>query len=431
MARPKKNTETTKIAIKKSLSLPGLSDIIAESSFGWDLLIKRFSKFAKTYGFHKIETPILEESSLYSSPDIAATITGRNFITFDTAGKNVAVRPSILPSVLRAYSQNKVYETSPLSKWVYSGLSVWLGAKNQFVNNYEFGLEVIGTFTHLTEAQVIGAVWQFVKSLGIGDLSLEINSIGTAQCQAVYQDSLRDFLKTKKYDLCDSCNDHIGVRPLNVFRCENLDCQTVISEAPTILDFIDDDSRTHFTNILEALEELQIPYQLNPLYAGTSGSSKTNCVLKYKNKGQTMIIGEAAYHESMMQSICGKNYCSFGFSGSLTVLKEVLELSKIEISREQKSEVFLVPLGELAAKKSLRLFRDLVTAQVVVYDHFGNAGVKNQLKAAEMNKSPIALIMGQKEAMDEMVILRDVKSGMQEMFSYDKIVDEVKKRLGR
>jgi hypothetical protein len=89
------------------------------------------------------------------------------------------------------------------------------------------------------------------------------------------------------------------------------------------------------------------------------------------------------------------------------------------------------PRLELAAKKSLRLFQDLLAAQVSVYDHFGDVGVKNQLKQAELYKSPIALIMGQKEAMDEMVILRDVKSGMQEIFSYDKIVIEVKKRLGK
>jgi len=79
----------------------------------------------------------------------------------------------------------------------------------------------------------------------------------------------------------------------------------------------------------------------------------------------------------------------------------------------------------------LRLFRDLTSEKISVYDHFGSVGVKNQLKQAESSNAPVALIMGQKEAMEEMVILRDVKSGMQEIISYDKIVAEVKKRLGR
>jgi histidyl-tRNA synthetase len=110
---------------------------------------------------------------------------------------------------------------------------------------------------------------------------------------------------------------------------------------------------------------------------------------------------------------------------------EALQHAEGELSYELRNEVFLVPLGELAARKSLRLFQDLTRAEVTVYDNFGTQGVKDQLKAAQASKSPIALIMGQKEALDEMVILRDVKSGMQEVFSYDKIVDEVKKRLGR
>jgi histidyl-tRNA synthetase len=182
---------------------------------------------------------------------------------------------------------------------------------------------------------------------------------------------------------------------------------------------------------LEAIDELSVPYQLNPFYAGPDGSGKTNLVIKAKLKGETVILGEGAYHENLMQNLCGKNYSCFGFAGSLSKIHELLESLKTTVSREQSNDVFLVPLGELAAKRALRLFRDLTSEKISVYDHFGNVGVKNQLKQAEIFHAPVALIMGQKEAMEEMVILRDVKSGMQEIISYDKIVAEVKKRLGR
>ena len=91
----------------------------------------------------------------------------------------------------------------------------------------------------------------------------------------------------------------------------------------------------------------------------------------------------------------------------------------------------MVPLGELASKKALRLFSELWDEKIAVHGHFGNIGVKHQLKMAEAYKASIALIMGQKEAQDEMVILRDVRSGMQEVFQYERIIEEVKKRLGR
>jgi histidyl-tRNA synthetase len=306
-----------------------------------------------------------------------------------------------------------------------------LHQNQQIKSEYMFGFEVFGAFNHLTEAQVIGGVWEFLQSIGLTECVLEINHIGNEECQVAYSQTLQDFLSGKKYQMCDGCNEHLSGRVLNVFRCDNLDCQAILSEAPAVLDFLDQDSRKHFTNILEALDELGVPYQLNPLYAGPDGHGRTNMVIKTKLKGETVVIGEGGYHENLMQSLCGKNYCCFGFLGNLSTVRELLEANKISVTKEQKCEVYLVPLGELAAKKSLKLFRDLTGEKISVYDHFGNAGVKNQLKAAETGHAPIALIMGQKEAMDEMVILRDVKSGMQEIISYDKIVQEVKKRLGR
>ena len=341
------------------------------------------------------------------------------------------MRPMLLPSVLRAYAQQKVYETSPLSKWWYSGFTATQAEKAQVATDYNFGFEVFGTFTHLAEAQLISGVWELLQSLGLKDLSLEINSIGEDACQRVYEEVLASYLSGKKYELCDSCSEHLKGRVLNVFRCENLDCQAITSEAPTILDYLDPKSHKHFTNILEALDEMGIPYQLNHLYSGPDGHSRTNFVIKYKTKTGNLVLGEGGYHDGMLQNICGKNFCAFGFSGSLQKVYDLLVQSRVTVAREQSSEVFLVPLGELASKKALRLFRDLISSKISVYDHFGDAGVKNQLKAAQTFKAPIALIMGQKEAMDEMVILRDVKSGMQEVISYDKIVEEVKKRLGK
>ncbi len=433
MGRPRKNSAfASNSALKKVYRLEGMTDVLTETDSLWDAVIKRLNKISRIYGFSRVETPLLEDPRLYENISKASQGKPASFHTIEAGGRQAALRSSILPSVLRAYYEHKIFDVSPLSKWFYSGMAVKkVGESQELASDYEFGFEVFGNFNHLTEAQVIGAVWEFLQSLGITDLTLEINNIGKDECQIAYQDTLQDFLAGKKYELCDNCNEHLQGRVLNVFRCNSLDCQAVVSEAPTILDFLDQDSHKHFTSILEALDELGIPYQLNPLYAGPEGSSKTNVVIKYKYKGETRVLGEGGYHDGLMQNLCGKNYCCFGFSGSLAKIKEILEANKVVVTREQKSDVFLVPLGELASKKSLRLFRDLTGQKILVYDHFGQSGVKNQLKQAENFKAPIALIMGQKEAMDEMVILRDVKSGMQEIISYDKIVEEVKKRLGK
>jgi len=433
MGRPKKNpTASSSYSPKKIQNLDALEDIIGEAEPLWGAVLRRFARLSRIYGFEKVETPLLEDARLYENFYKTSPGLLKSFVSAEVRKQDkAAIRGDFLPGILRAYYQHKIYEKSPLSKWAASGFVVKRDEKENLISDYQFVLEVFGQFNHLTEAQVIGSVWEFLQALGLKDSVLEINSLGKEECQVAYSQTLQDYLMSKKYQLCDNCNGHLQGRVLNVFRCDNLDCQALLSEAPAVLDFLDEESRKHFTNILEALDELGVPYQLNPLYAGPDGSGKTNLVIKSKIKGETVIIGEGGYHEGLMQNLCGKNYCCFGFVGSLSKVRQLMEFNKTTVSREQGSDVFLVPLGELASKRALRLFRDLTAEKISVYDHFGNIGVKNQLKQAETSNAPVALIMGQKEAMEEMVILRDVKSGMQEIISYDKIVSEVKKRLGR
>ena len=433
MGRPRKNPVAQAVAASKKIqNLDGLFDVTTEVDALWDVTLRRFAKIAKTYGFHRIETPLAEDISLYQNFYGQQKPAIQSILSLLAGGKQIGIRPSLLPSVMRAYAQGKVYEKVPMSKWFFSGETITQQPQTlKLRSDFEFGVEIFGTFNHLSEAQSISAIWNYLDGFGIPGLVLEINNIGTTECQLLYQDTLLDFLSGKKYQLCDNCNEHLSGRVLNVFRCDNLDCQAIVSEAPAILDFLDEASRRHFTNILEALDEMHIPYQLSPNFVSSGGHSKTNFAIRYKGKSGSVTIGEGGYHDQLLQSVSGKNFCCFGFTGSLVQVKNILESVKVEVQDTGRQEVFLVPLGELAAKKSLRLFKDLITEHISVHDHFGNSGVKNQLKAAELSKAPIALIIGQKEAVDEMVILRDVKSGMQEIISYDKIVEEVKKRLGR
>ena len=433
MGRHKKNAAASSGYVPKKIpALEGTADIITETDILWEAVLGRFARIARTYGFSRVEAPLLEDQYLYESfyKNSKPALAGLLPVT-TAAGRPAALRPSLLPSALRCYYQHKIFDKTPLSKWFYSGWTARAGADRELESDFQFGFELFGGYSHLSEAQLIGAIWEFIKSLELKDAVLEINNIGGQATQKTYQDALKDFLSGKKYELCDNCNDALQIRPLDVFRCDKLDCQSLLSEAPTVLDFLEPDCHKQFTQVLEALDELGIPYQLNPLYAGPEGFGKTNFVIKYKTKDKLAVIGEGGSHDDYMQSLCGKAYSCFGFTGSAGLLRRLLEEGKIGVNKELKNDVFLVPLGELASKKSLKLFRDLTSQRVSVYDHFGECGVKNQLKQAVSYNAPIALIMGQKEAMDEMVILRDVKSGMQEIISYDKIVEEVKKRLGK
>ena len=432
MGRPKKIVPIPIPTVTKKYTLPlGHPEVLVAEGNLWPGIMSRLQTAAKNYGYARIETPLFEELNVFKnyfgSQDHPQVAQG---YTFDAGGKQWMVRSSVHPGVLRSYFQNKVFELEPMSKWSFIG-NIQKQSVKQPISEYEYGFEVLGNFTHLAEAQLLACVWALFGALELSRVVMEINFSGTLESQASYSESLKDFLRNKKYELCDTCSENLEGRVIEVLRCDKLDCQTVFADAPTILDFLDDISQKHFTSILEALDELQIPYQLNPLLGAPSGITQTVVAFKQKYDTSVRLLGTAGYHTTLIHQLAGRSWPCFGYMGLLSTLYEAVQTESIPVSAPHTSEVFLVPLGELAAKKSLRLFHDLLAAHIEVYDHFGHAGVKNQLKLAEAHKSPIALIMGQKEAADETVILRDVKSGMQEMFSYDKIVDEVKKRLGR
>lgn len=433
MQKIAKKTVAPAAKLTKAGALTGLRDITTQASPFWNVILHEVRNIAKLYGFQPVETAILEEEKTYTDYYKNQPHLLEKILFAQPGGRSMGVRSAVLPSVLRHYVQSKIVDEQPMSKWMYMGNVAEVDARGSVNFNYQFGFEIFGTFNHLTEAQVISAVWDLTQRLDLGEeaVTLEINTSGDAAVQAAYATVLKDYLKGKEFELCDQCNVDMRGRVLNVLRCNNLDCQLLTAEAPAIVDFLDSDARKRFTDILEALDELGLPYQLNQLYVGSEGTSGTNLVFKYKKGNQTVIIGEAGHHELLMKNISGKATPVFGFTGSLSALAKAMELSEVEAKLDTSNEVFLVPLGELASKRSLRLFRDLIAVNIKVYDHFGTIGVKNQLKQAEESKAPIALIMGQKEAMDDMVILRDVKSGMQEVFSYDKIIIEVKKRLER
>lgn len=433
MQKIAKKTATLATKLSKAGAMTGLRDITTQVSPFWNVILHEVRNIAKLYGFQPVETAILEEEKIYTDfyknqPQLLERI-----LFAQPGGRTIGVRSAVLPSLLRHYAQLKITDEQPMSKWMYIGNVAEVDPRGAVHFNYQFGFEIFGSFNHLTEAQVISAVWDLIKRLDLDEesVTLEINTSGDAAVQTAYATVLKDYLKGKEFELCDDCNTHVRNRILNVLRCDNLDCQLVAAEAPVIVDFLDADARKRFTDVLEALDELGLPYQLNQLYVGSEGTSGTNLVVKYKKGNQSVVIGEAGHHELLMKNISGKLMPVFGFTGSLSALARAMELSEVEAKLDTSSEVFLVPLGELASKRSLRLFRDLIAVNIKVHDHFGTVGVKNQLKQAEEYKAPIALIMGQKEAMDDMVILRDVKSGMQEVFSYDKIITEVKKRLER
>ncbi len=425
MGRPKK---ITPVVEKAPPRLPGSFDVLPEQQLSWDFFLEKLYSLAHTFGYAKIETPLVEDARLFRLWEQG---THDKLVTFsDGKGLNMALRPTTLFSLARAYLEYHYQEREKVSKWYYANPVAFL-RDGQIRQSTEFGFQIFGETNPIADAQLINLIFRLFGEIGLTTLSLEVNNIGCLECQPAYEEVLKNYFKEKKYDLCENCVELVDTHPMQILACNNLSCSTVSAEAPVIVDYLCDACRRHFIGVLEGLDELNLAYNLNQKVIGKPWSRKTVFEVKARFENSDVSLGQGGHADDLIQGLGGLPANALGFVGQVDGILTALELAQVKFASKHKADVFLVPLGELAAKKTLRLFTDLWNNNIVASEFIGPGSIKTQLKLAESNKVAIALIIGQKEAREGTVILRDVKSGMQELFTVERIIDEVKKRLGK
>lgn len=391
--------------------------------------MEKADSLGHNFGFSKITTPFFEDARLFHfwSADNARLMT-----LIDEKQRTIAAKPTNIFSLVRAYLEHKFTERERTTKWYYFTPVAHLAPNHEIRQTWEYGFQSLGQIMPIADAQLINLLLRLYTEVGLANLSLEVNNIGCIECLPAYQEQLKQYFKDKKYDLCENCLEHWEEgRTLRIMACSNLSCSAVASEAPAIIDFLCENCRKHFIAVLEGLDELGIGYSLNPKVIGFPWSRRTVFEIHYKSPNSELVLGKGGHADDLVQSLGGTPSQALGYAGTLSSLQEALSAANIRVASKNKVDVFLVPLGELAAKKTLRLFTELWNNQIVASEFSGPGSIKTQLKMAESNKVSIALIMGQKEARDGTVILRDVRSGMQELFTIERIIEEVKKRLGK
>jgi histidyl-tRNA synthetase len=426
MGRPKK---LTPIIEKAPPRLAGSVDLLPEQHLSWDVFLEKMINLAHTFGYSRIDTPMLEDARLFN---FWSQGTDQLIAFNDAKNHSIAVKPTNIFSLARAYLEYHFPEREKVSKWYYNSPIAWLSQSGSTCQTQEFGFQIFGQTAPIADSQLINLLLKLFSEIGLTNLSLEINNIGCIACLPAYQEQLKNYFKDKKYDLCENCLEALeNNHPLQILSCTTLSCSTAAAEAPAIIDYLCENCRKHFIGVLEGLDELGLVYNLNQKIIGHTWSRRTVFEIRGHFASGEVSLGLGGHADDLIQGLGGEPTAALGFSGSLEKVLAALEAANLKFVSKNKVDVFLVPLGDLAAKKTLRLFTELWSHNIFASEFSGPGSIKTQLKLAESNKVAIALIIGQKEARDGTVILRDVRSGMQELFTSERIIEEVKKRLGK
>jgi histidyl-tRNA synthetase len=305
----------------------------------------------------------------------------------------------------------------------------------RFRQFYQFGFESLGVADPIIDAEIIQIFYNVLKDLGFKNLLVEVNSIGDSQCRGYFRKSLMGYLRSRQSGLCGDCKRRIKKNPLRILDCKEEKCQRIKKGAPQIVDHLCKECHDHFKNLLEYLDEKGLPYSLNPyLVRGLDYYTKTVFEI-YEDSEEGKQIGALAgggRYDDLVRVLGGKSTPACGAASGVErvvgLLKERSRKAGVK-AKERTSEVFLAQVGEIAKKKSLKLFEEFREAGIKMGEALHRDSLSAQLKAADKMDVKYVLILGQKEAIDDQIIIREMKTGNQYVTELNRVVQEIKKKI--
>ncbi|MFZ1735475.1 MAG: histidine--tRNA ligase [Candidatus Moraniibacteriota bacterium] len=436
---PEKKSVATKEQKEPLLlqTLRGMRDILPDEQPYWERIRRLLASACQEFGFQRIDTPIAEYANLFiRSIGTGTDVIDKEIYLFETrGGDKAALRPELTASIARAYIEHgmqslpkpvKLFSTGPLFRYDRP-------QEGRYREHWQANFDIFGESDAILDAQVFQIAARILTQLGLKNIEFQVNSIGTLEGRKEYRKILVRYLESQRHKLCQNCKDRLLLNPLRVLDCKEDKCVQVTANAPQSADYLDADSREHFKLLLEYLDELELPYVVNPrLVRGLDYYTKTVFEIystSTERNGKKASLGGGGRYDGLIKSLGGEQTPAIGFALGMDRL--VLEMIRLggKPYRESRPKVFLAQLGDCAKKKSLRVFSDLQKNDILVAESFGRGNLKAQLRAANRVAAEITVIIGQKEALDGTAIVKDMVSGTQEMVRQDKLVGAIKKIL--
>src|SRR3989344_4718600 len=422
----------------KFQSPTGMHDILPEEQKYLEKIFNTVKSAADFYQFQKIDTPILEQAELFlkgvgMSTDI---VEKQMFLLRTKGGDMLALRPEGTAPVARAYIEYGMMNLpQPVKLWYLAPFFRYEHPQaGRFRQFWQFGFEVMGELSPALDSQVIQIFYNILKELKLKNLVVQVNSIGDSACPPFYKKILVSYFKTRVNSLCADCKRRLKENPLRILDCKEEKCQRIEAGSPQIIDHLCEPCHKHFKEVLEFLDEMGLPYHLNPyLVRGLDYYTKTVFeIVEESAEGKNLgTLAAGGRYDNLVKILGGKETPSVGGAAGLERIIEFMKKEPQRFPHPSPAQVFIAQLGTFAKRKCLKLIEEFRGEGIRVLESLGRDSLKAQLKIADKEGVLYTLILGQQEVLAKSIIIRDMKNGKQETVKLERAVAEIKKRLRR
>ena len=382
---------------------------------------------ASKFGYKEIRTPVFEHTELFQRGVGDTTdVVQKEMYTFDDkGGRSITLRPEGTSGAVRSYLENGLCNEALPQKVCYL-TSCYRYEKPQagrLREFHQFGVECFGSASPLADAEIIALAKSLFDTLGVKDLSLEINSIGCPTCRAEYHKALKEYFSSRKDELCDTCKSRLDRNPMRILDCKSPICHEIAEGAPVVIDYLCDECKEHFENVQKYLKAQNIEYTINPqIVRGLDYYTKTVFEFVSNSIGAQGTVCGGGRYDGLVEELGGQHTPSLGCAIGIERLMLLMEAQGCEFPEAEKPDLFIVALGEKATLKAVEIAKDMREEGFSALLDLNQRSVRAQMIYADKLGAKFNVVIGDNEVEAKTAKLKNMQTGEETEINLDTFV---------
>lgn len=414
---------------------PGVFDILPQakelwkSSYLWVWIENVMRELARDYCLQEIRTPIFERTELFCRTvgETSDIVTKEMYSFKDRGDRDITLRPEGTAPAIRAFLENQIEEErlfyiGPMFRYERS-------QAGRYRQHHQIGVELIGSSSPETDAELIDAAYSLYTRLGLQNLSISINSIGNQECRAAYKNKLITYLNEHLHELSQDSRNRLEKNPLRILDSKDPGDQRVVTGAPLILDFLDPISKEHFERTIDCLKALGIPFQINPfLVRGLDYYNQTVFEVVSTNLGAQNSVGGGGRYDGLIKELKGPDLPACGFGTGIERILQALIAQNAHLPAQEKPLLFLIPLSSEAKTFCFTLQKQLREARLpVLFDSSGKK-LNKAMHLANKSQAAFVAVVGDDELTSRTLSLKEMSTGLSEKIPFESLATILKEK---